>query len=140
MRPTLSLRIAAVIMVLHAMGHTYGIYTWKRTTGPVPQEVVKVMNETNFPFNRAEGNMAKFYDGLGYASTIALLLAASVLWIVSGFPTENSALSVKVLLPVALFLFLLGVDEVIYFFPMAAVFSFAATLLTAWAIFRLKKS
>ena len=59
--------------------------------------------------------MGKFYEGIGYSATIALLLAAAILWIIAGAGRSHSKLSVKVLIPVALFLFLLGIDEIIYF-------------------------
>lgn len=52
---------------------------------------------------------------------------------------SNARLSVKILLPVALFLFLLGVDEIIYFSPMAAAVSFVSTVLTVYGIWQFKK-
>ncbi len=140
MKSKLLLRIAAAIIFLHAVGHTTGVYTWKNANSHVPQDLIKQMTEQKFAFMGANATMATFYDGFGYAATIAMLLIAALLWIIGGIAEKNAALSAKVLWPVAAFLFLLGIDEIIYFFPMAAVFSFLAFLLTVFSIFKLSRS
>jgi hypothetical protein len=98
------------------------------------------MVEQKFSFMGAAGSMGAYYEGLGYASTIAMLMVVVILWIVGGSAEKYASFSVKILLPVLLFLLLLGVDELIYFFPMAAIFSFVAALLTLYSIFRLRKT
>ena len=140
MKPKLLLRIAAAIIFLHALAHTMGVYTWKNTNSHVPQDLIKQMTEQKFAFMGTTATMAAFYDGFGYASTIAMLLIVAILWILGSAPKKNAALSVKILWPAAAFLFLLGIDEIIYFFPMAAIFSFLAFLLTAFSIFKLSRS
>jgi len=140
MKSKLLLRIAAAIIFLHAVGHTTGVYTWKNANSHVRQDLIKQMTEQKFAFMGANATMAAFYDGFGYAATIAMLLIAALLWIIGGIAEKNAALSAKVLWPVAAFLFLLGIDEIIYFFPMAAVFSFLAFLLTVFSIFKLSRS
>jgi hypothetical protein len=65
MNPKLLLRIAAIIMFLHAMGHTIGIYTWKKETSHVSRELVTQMTGQKFSFMGATATMGAFYDGLG---------------------------------------------------------------------------
>lgn len=139
MKPKLLLRIAAVIMLLHAFGHTVGIYTWKDDTGPIPQDLIKQMIEQKFVFMGATGSMGAYYEGLGYASTIAMLMVVFILWIIGGNAEAAASLSAKILLPVSLFLLLLGVIELIYFFPFAAMFSLVSALLSFYSLFKLSK-
>ena len=139
MKPKLLLRLASVIILLHALGHTMGVYTWKKPASHVPQELVKQMVDQRFQFMGADRSMAEFYDGFGYASTIALLLIVFLLWIISGLTEKNPGVSVKILLPVLIFLVLFGLDELIFFFPFATALTIVSALLTLLAIISLKK-
>jgi hypothetical protein len=65
------LRIASVLMFIHCVLHTIGFSGWK--SDPDRQVVVKMMTGPKLPFMGANRNMGEFYDGFGYASTIALL-------------------------------------------------------------------
>ena len=136
MKPKLLLRIAAVLMFVHGVLHTIGFTSWK--TDPDRQDVVKAMNGPKFPFMGASRNIAEFYDGFGYASSIALLLIAVSLWVVSGELAPGS-LAKKMALTLAVILVLWGADEIIYFFPMAAGMSFVSALCCFWAYFVLGK-
>ena len=140
MKPKLLLRLAAVIIFLHALGHTMGVYTWKDPTGQIPQELINQMTDRKFSFMGTTATMAGYYDGFGYASTIAMLLIASLLWMIAGMAEKNASFSVKILWPVAVTLFLLGIDEIIYFFPLAVSFSFLAVILTLISIYKLNRS
>ena len=73
-------------------------------------------------------------------NSAGFLLAAAILWIIGDADRSQAKLSVKVLIPVALFLSLLGIDEIIYFFPMALVFSLVATALTVYGVARIESS
>jgi hypothetical protein len=137
MSPKLLLRIAAVIMFVHGALHTIGFNSWK--DDPDKQGVVKAMNGPKFPFMGANRNMADFYDGFGYASSIALVLIAVSLWIVSGETGSKSSLAKKMTLTLAVILVAWGVDEIIYFFPLAAGMSGLSALLAFWAYFTLSK-
>ncbi|HVW12391.1 MAG TPA: hypothetical protein VHB54_01130 [Mucilaginibacter sp.] len=128
------LRVAAVLMFIHAVLHTTGFASWK--TDPNRQEVVKAMVGPKLPFMGANRNMAEFYDGFGYASTIALLLISVTLWMVSA---SDNSLAKKIILTLAVTLLFWGVDEIIFFFPFAACISWLSCLCTFIAFFSLKK-
>lgn len=136
MKPKILLRIAAVIMFVHGVLHTIGFTSWK--TDPDRQDVVKAMNGPKFPFMGASRNIAEFYDGFGYASSIALLLIAVSLWVVSGELSSRS-LAKKMTLTLATILVLWAADEIIFFFPLAAGMSFVSALCCFWAYFALGK-
>jgi hypothetical protein len=138
MKPKILLRIAAIIMLFHDFGHTYGHLTWKQSIDPVRQEVVKQMTDHSFPFMGAVHSLAEYYEGYGLACTLALLLIAATLWIISDVNLKNVILVRKILVVVSVILLAWGIDELIYFFPGAASFSLLACLIIVIAIFNLK--
>lgn len=132
------LRIAAVLMFVHCVLHTIGFNSWK--DDPDKQGVVKAMNGPKFPFMGASRNMANFYDGFGYASSIAMILIFVSLWLVSGELGKGSSLARKMTLTLAFILLLWGADEIIYFFLLAAAMSWVAALCCLVAYFRTNKA
>jgi hypothetical protein len=139
MKPRILLRMAAVSMFVHVIGHTIGAATWKHAIEPAKQEVIRQMVEQRFPFMGTVRSMAEYYDGYGYASTLSLLLVVALLWILSDLADRNAAISAKILLPVSLYLLLLGIDETLFFFPFAAALSLLAALLGSLSFLTLKK-
>ena len=133
----LLLRIAAMIMLLHAIGHTLAIVTWQNSNSKIPADVIQKMQKTHFLFQGKDATMASFFSVHGYAGAILLLLIVSVLWLLSNF---NDKKSTKILWVVALSIVCLAIDELVYFFPMAAAFSFIATTLIFLSIWKIKKS
>lgn len=140
MAPKLLLRMSSVIMVLHAVGHTIGIATWASEKSQVPKVVIEAMKGNDFVFQGVPANMARFYEGMGYAATIALLFLASVLWVASNVDLKNRRVAALFLWPSIGFMVLLGLDEIIYFFPMAAAFSLVSAGLTFAALVFMRKS
>ena len=139
MKPKLLLRAAAILMLLHAMGHTMGVYGWKKPVNPQHDAVIKAMVDDSFMFMGKMGSMGKFYEGFGHACTIAMLLMVSILWLASGVNEATTTLVRKILMVMAIVLCAWGIDELIFFFPFAASFTLLAALLTLIAILNLKK-
>lgn len=133
----LLLRIAAGIMLVHAIGHTIGVFTWQKPNGKIPIEVVQKMQETHFLFGGKDSTMANFFSGHGYAGTILLLLIVTVLWTVS---SSTDKIATKILWLVGIAIVTLALDELIYFFPMAVIFSLVAALLVFLSIFKINKT
>jgi len=139
MNPKVLLRIAAILMFLHAVGHTIGASTWKKTPDPAKQAVINSMTSQKFPFMGTNRSMAEYYDGYGYACTLALLLITAVLWITSNVAPHSVALVKNILFVMSFILLAWGIDELIFFFPFAAAFSLLSFLLTLIATLRLMK-
>jgi len=139
MKPKILLRIASVLMLLHAIGHTFGVYDWKNPVNPQHQAVINAMVNDSYPFMGKLGGMGKFYEGFGYACTVAMLLIVAILWLASDVTVTTVELVRKILIVMTLILMAWGTVEVIYFFPFAALFTFLSALLTIGAIFNLKK-
>jgi hypothetical protein len=55
---------------------------------PVYKSIVDGMTSHKFPFMGAIHTLGDYYEGFGYACSMALLLTAIVLWFVSGERTE----------------------------------------------------
>jgi hypothetical protein len=134
MIPKLLLRIAAVLMLLHAIGHTIGFSQWKHDPIPEKQKIIDQMIGQKFPFMGANRSIADFHDGFGYTTTMFLLLMVCMLWIASSVKEENSGIAIKILIPVTFFLFLLAVDEMMFFFLFAVSFSLLSAILSLVAV------
>jgi hypothetical protein len=139
MKPKILLRIAAILIFIHAILHTYGFNTWKEAPDPVYKTIVDGMTGHTFPFMGAVRSLGNFYEGFGYAGSIALLLIAILLWLVSGETNRSANLSKKIIYTVGIALVAWGIDEIIYFFAFAASITLAAAVLTLLSGFVMKK-
>lgn len=140
MNPKLLLRISSVVIFLHDVGHTLGHLSWKETTDAAKMEVIRQMTANKFPFMGTVRSMGDYFDGFSLAASLALLLIASILWLVSGYAAQNKKLSTNILTAVAIFLLAWGIVELIYFFPFAAAFSLLGMVLTIVAVFQIKNA
>ena len=132
------LRIAAVVMLLHSLGHTFGVITWQDPNGEIPIEVVQKMQEVQFSFMGKDGStMAEFYSGFGYCGTILMIFIAALLWLFSAWKDKSVT---KVLWVTGLTTVMLSVVEIIYFFPMAVAFCLLTAALIFISIFLINKS
>ncbi len=133
------LRTAVFFLALQAMGHTIGISTWKDEGSPVPPIVMDTMKSHDFAFYGGRGNLATFYDGLGYAATISLLFLMSILWMTSGVKKKNRQMASWFLSPAVAAMILLSIDEILYFFPIAAALTLVSAGLTLAATVMMRK-
>ena len=140
MKPKILLRIAAILIFIHSVLHTFGFSTWKEAPDPVYKTIVDGMATHTFPFMGAVRSLGNFYEGFGYASSIALFLIAVVLWLVSGETGRSANLAKKIIYAVGIALVAWGIDELIYFFPFAASITLIAAALTLLSGFVMKKN
>jgi hypothetical protein len=124
MKPKLLLRIAAGLMFLHTIGHSFGALTWKDAPNAAVAAVIASMQSEHFHFMGRESTIAGFYVGYGVSMILVLLFISLLLWIFS------TAFNPGAIALMGIFLVALGVVEYIYFFPLAAGFSIVAGLLT----------
>jgi len=133
MKPKILLRIAAILMFLHTLGHTVGALSWKDAPNAAVAQVVNGMLENHFNFMGRSVSMGSFYDGYGLTMILVFLLVSLLLWL-SSTQTDNP-LSVRLMQLLGVFLLITGVLEYIYFFPFAAAFSLLAGICTVGALF-----
>jgi len=119
-----ALRIAAILMLLHTIGHTIGAITWKKAPNLTIQKIVDDMQSNHFIFMGRSVSLGLFFEGYGFIMIGVLLLLTIMLWL----QPER-----KFILTIGLFLLFMGVIELIYFFPFAAAFTLGAAIATLYA-------
>jgi hypothetical protein len=137
MTAKLLLRIAAILMLLHTIGHTIGAITWKDAPNPAVGLVVSGMQSQHFDFMGRSVTLAGFFEGYGFILIGVLLLISVFLWMFSSQSTNP--LTKSLLTVLAAFLLVMGVIEYIYFFAFAAAFSFLAGLCSVVALVVMKR-
>jgi hypothetical protein len=123
----IALRIAAVLMLLHTLGHTIGALTWKKAPNSRIAAVINGMQTEHFDFMGRSVTLGSFFDGYGFTNIGVLLLLTVLLWLLSTDPNR------KFILLISLFLLFMGIVELIYFFPLAAAISLLAGIFTLYA-------
>ena len=90
MKATLLYRIAAVLFILFAAGHTIGFLTFR----PASQEGLAVwesMNKVHFQVGNGSFTYAGFYLGFGLFQTLFLLFFAYLAWHLGSLASKNPA-------------------------------------------------
>ena len=131
MKPKLLLRIAAVLVLLHTVGHTLGAITWKDAPNAAIGRVITAMQTEHFLFSGRSVTIASFYEGYGYSMIVVLLLITIILWFLSNDAGNRS--SAKYLVLFTVFLLSFGIIEYFYFFALPAVLSILAGLCVLFA-------
>ena len=134
MTPKILLRIAAVLILIHNVGHTIGHSGWKNAPDEVNRRAIDAMTGNEFIFMGAKSTYARFYDGYGYAGSLTLLLVMILLWMLSGV---QSKLSKQLTIVTGLFLVSWAIMEYLYFFPLAAGMTLIAAIVTIWSANRM---
>ncbi len=79
MSATLLYRIAAVVFVLFAVGHTYGFLSF-RPASSEGRAVYAAMNTVHFEEGRQSFSYGAFYRGFGLSCTASMILSAFLCW------------------------------------------------------------
>lgn len=138
MKPKTLLRIAAVLMSLHTIGHAMGALSWRTAPNAAVARVITGMENNHFDFMGQQASLAAFYDGYGVSMIFVLLLVSALLWLASN-ETENT-FAARVLGALTVFLLVLAGVEYIYFFAFAAAFSLLAGLCGLSACVRISQN
>jgi len=135
MNPKVLIRIAAVLILIHLLGHSVGHASWDEPEDPKMMDVINVMKSYKAEFMGAVKSMADYYHGYSllifglYAMTITLL------WLTSGFVLQQPSAARKILYPIGIAFLFFGIVEYMFFFPFAASMSFFAGVFTISSIF-----
>lgn len=137
MTAKLLLRISAILIFVHLLGHAGGHMGWDKPKDPKMMEVVTAMKGYSAEFMGATKSMADYFHGYSlflfglYAMSIALL------WVLSGYAAQHPKLVKQLIYPIGLAYLLFGIIEFIYFFPFAAIISLLAGLSAIFATLKL---
>lgn len=126
------LRLAAYLLVLYCLGHSWGALLSTPPFGAPSDAVLQAMKSVHFRCQAAECTWFGFYLGFGWLVSIFLLCSAGIAWYLGGLDTGER----RRLLPLTGMLFVshaLGaVLAWTYFFIAPGVFATAIALLLGW--------
>jgi hypothetical protein len=89
MNATLLYRIASVLYILFAAGHTYGSLNFRPPT-PEGRAVIESMNNVHFQVRGATFSYGGFYKGMALAITVHLLSYAFLAWHLGALAGTNA--------------------------------------------------
>ena len=135
MSHTISYRIASVLLVLYALGHTLGFR--RPADRPDGSTVAALMRSSHVTVQGARRTFWDFYVGFGLFATVFLLLSALLAWQLGGLSTEALAqMPWAATWGLAITFAILTVMTWRYFFVAPVVFSTLVTLflvIGAWS-------
>ena len=132
MSATTLYRIASVLLVLFAAGHTLGFLKFKPPT-PEALAVRDAMHNVHFQVGSTSFSYEGFYRGFGLFISAELLFSAYLAWYL-GSLAARSPQSIGHLGWAFFALQLASLTlSLIYFFPVAAVFSALVAVCVGWA-------
>ena len=121
MTTTLLLRIAAVISLLFAAGHTLG--GTKRWSPMGENEVLKAMATVRFDTMGVDRSYLDFFMGFGWTISVAILLQSALLWQMASL-ARSDAMQVRPMIAMfALATLASGLIAWRFIFPVPALFS-----------------
>jgi len=129
MNSKILIRIAAALMFLHTIGHTFGVFGSKKAPNPTIGRILQDMNANYFPFMGRSASLGIFFQGYGVIVILFLLFTSLVIWWLA--TRTESELGQKLLLASFLYLAALAVLEALYKFPVFLTVPAALCLLMA---------
>lgn len=128
MKPKILLRVAAVLMLLHTIGHSMGALTWTKAPNNRVAAIISGMQTEHFMFMGKSISLGGFFSGYGICLILVLAFVSVLLWLLSINPVKSISIALGI------FLIAFGVGEYIYFFPMPAIFSAVAGCCTLFSV------
>ena len=135
MKAKIWIRIAAVLMLLHTIGHTFGTFSTASPNKKIA-EITEEMAQNHFIFMGRTASLAIFFEGYGVSLILFLLLSSLLLWFIS--TDAETPLGGKLLVFSIFFLVGLTIIEIIYCFPFFL--TPLAAICTVVAFFKINKS
>jgi len=140
MTAKLLIRISAILILVHLLGHSAGHIGWDKSEDPKMNEVVNVMKGYSAEFMGATKSMADYYVGYSYIMFGLFGMSILLLWMLSNHTTTNQKLVKQLLYPIGVSYLFFGLTEYVYFFPFAAIISLIAGLCALFATFKLTQT
>ena len=138
MKPTVVLRIAAILILANAIGHTIGLVTRKNTSNKEMQEVIHQMESHSFTIGGSFRTMDEAYTGNSAIVSVTLFILAALLWVLGSAAPKSPAPFLPILLLLAIAFAANTVISIRYFFVVPTLLQAGAALLVAVAIFQLR--
>jgi hypothetical protein len=138
MNPARWLRIAAALMLLFAIGHTYGFLAFRPPTAE-GLAVWNAMNDTHFTVGNATFSYGNFYIGFGLFITVFEIFSTWLTWLLAS-ALQQAPHTVRSIITAMILLQLVSlVLSLRYFAAGPAILSSATTICLALAWLSLRK-
>jgi hypothetical protein len=125
-------RIAAVVLVLFAAGHTLGFLSF-RPSSAEGLSVYEAMNSVQFEFDGSKHSYANFYTGFGLDVTAYMLFSAFLAWHLGAVAKRQPEAIGPLAWVFAAVQLACLVLSVVYFFLVPILFSAVVVVCLAWA-------
>ena len=132
-KPHILLRIASILALLFAAGHTAGAPWTPANKGIAAEGLVMMMKRVHFDVMGTERTYFDFYSGFGVSVSVCLLALAIILWQAGNVAKVSPAAARPIMLTMFAAYIALGVTSAMYIFAAPLVFSVAICALIAWA-------
>jgi hypothetical protein len=139
MKPTIFLRVASAMTLIHAILHTIGGVFSKPDPGAA-QTAFEAMQSNLFMVFGLVRSYAIFYRGLGLGATISMTIEAIVFWQLGTLAKTHARLIRPVVASFVVAYLALAVNSSFYFFQAPVVFEILIAACLAMAIFTAKPS
>jgi hypothetical protein len=137
MKATVLYRIAAVLLIIFAAGHTIGFLQFRPETSE-GRAVFESMNSVHFEIGRNSFTYGGFYNGFGLFATLYLLFSAYLAWHLGALAGKNpSAIGALGWVFCAVQIGSLFLSWM-YFLPPPVVLSALIAICLGWASWRVK--
>jgi hypothetical protein len=133
MKPTVYLRIASVLTLVHSALHTIGGVFGAPPPGP-GVTAAEAMRSNHFLFMGVTRSYWEFHRGLGLAVTIFLTVEAIVFWQLGSLARTDAARLRPIMAMFMVGYLAFAVNSYIYFFPVPIVVEFLIALCLGLAI------
>jgi hypothetical protein len=138
MTARLPYRIAAVVLLLFAAGHTLGFLSF-RPESAEGRAVYEAMNGVHFDFDGAMRSYAEFYKGFGLQVTAFLLFCAFLAWHLGRLAASQPQAIGPLAWAFAAVQVANLVLSAVYFFVVPVVFSAVTVACLLWAAWLLRR-
>lgn len=131
MTTTLTLRIASIMSLLFAAGHSFGgLQKWSPTGD---NDVLKAMTDVHFRTMGVSRSYLDLYLGMGWSISVAMLLQTVLLWQMASLARTNAAQVRGMIAAFAIAAFVSGIVAWRLILPIPALFSAALVVALAAA-------
>jgi hypothetical protein len=134
MKASILYRIASILLILFALGHTLGFRKVDPRWGV--DSIISALRSTHFNVQGLNRTYWDFYVGFGLFVTVFLLFSAALSWQLGGLPKESVSAMPIVTWGFAISFVVVTYLSWQYFFIIPVIFSAVVTiclLLAAWA-------
>ena len=137
MKPSVLYRVASVLLVLFAIGHTFGFRQSDPRWGV--SALLALMQSAHFDLQGFSRTYWELYSGLGFFVTVFLLFSAVLAWQLGGLPAETLSRVRGIAWPLALSFWALTLLSWRYLFTAPIVFTLLIAVCLTGAVWRSAK-